>query len=96
MGQSIVNSLAKGIYFQSHLGALEGGEISVEVMGSGVGVVYLRENGCLYERIVEWSCTIGKFPWGRFPVPQNFPIRNRITSGLSHGTIVREVSEFSD
>ena len=54
-----------------------------------------RENRNLYARIREKGCVISEFPCGSFPPPQNFPIRNRIISGLCLGTLITEASEFS-
>ncbi|MGH9339814.1 MAG: DNA-processing protein DprA [Acidobacteriota bacterium] len=95
MGLNIVSGLARGIDSQAHQGALEGGGVTIGVLGSGVDVVYPRENRRLYEQIQERGCVLSEFPCGSFPAPQNFPIRNRVISGLSYGTIISEASEFS-
>jgi DNA processing protein len=94
-GLVVVSGLARGIDTYAHLGALEGGGRTVAVLGSGVDIVYPRENRKLYERIREKGCIISEFPCGAFPAPQNFPIRNRIISGLCYGTVIAEASEFS-
>jgi DNA processing protein len=60
-----------------------------------VDVVYPRENRGLYKRIRSEGCVLSEFPCGSFPAPQNFPVRNRIISGLSLGTVIVEASEFS-
>ena len=94
-GVGIVSGLARGIDSQAHLGALEAQGLTITVLGSGVDVVYPRENRRLYGRIREQGCIISEFPCGTFPAPQNFPIRNRIISGLCYGTLITEASEFS-
>ncbi len=94
-GLAVVSGLARGIDCYAHVGALEAGGKTVAVMGNGVDVVYPRENRKVYERIREKGCLVSEFPMGTFPAPQNFPIRNRIISGLSYGTLIVEASEFS-
>lgn len=94
-GLAIVSGLARGIDSQGHIGALEVGGTTVAILGNGVDVVYPRENRRLYQRIREQGCIVSEFPCGSFPGPQNFPIRNRIISGLCHGTLITEASEFS-
>ncbi|HXK61098.1 MAG TPA: DNA-processing protein DprA [Acidobacteriota bacterium] len=94
-GLVVVSGLARGIDGHAHAGALEAGGKTVAVMGNGVDIVYPRENRKVYERIGEKGCIISEFPMGTFPAPQNFPIRNRIISGLSYGTVIVEASEFS-
>ncbi len=94
-GLAVVSGLARGIDCHAHAGALEAAGKTVAVMGNGVDVVYPRENRKVYERIREKGCLVSEFPIGTFPAPQNFPIRNRIISGLSYGTLIVEASEFS-
>lgn len=94
-GLAIVSGLARGIDCYAHVGALEAGGKTVAVLGNGVDVVYPRENRKVYENVREKGCILSEFPIGTFPAPQNFPIRNRIISGLSYGTVIVEASEFS-
>jgi DNA processing protein len=94
-GLAVVSGLARGIDCYAHVGALEAGGKTVAVMGNGVDVVYPRENRKVYEHMREKGCIVSEFPIGTFPAPQNFPIRNRIISGLSYGTLIVEASEFS-
>ena len=61
-GLGIVSGLARGIDTQGHIGALDGGGLTVAVLGSGVDVVYPRENRRLYKRIGEEECVISEFP----------------------------------
>jgi DNA processing protein len=65
------------------------------VLGSGIDVPYPAENKKLYETIAAKGLLISEFPLGAFPAPQNFPIRNRIISGLSLGVVVVEAAQYS-
>jgi DNA processing protein len=91
----IVSGLARGIDTRAHLGALAASGPTVAVLGTGVDVPYPAENRKLYQRIRESGCLLSEFPMGSCPSPQNFPIRNRIISGLSWGTLITEAAEFS-
>lgn len=95
LGLTVVSGLARGVDCKAHQGALEVGGGTVAVLGSGVDVVYPKENRGLYQRIRESGCVLSEFPCGSFPSPQNFPIRNRVISGMCYGTIISEASEFS-
>jgi DNA processing protein len=94
-GLVVVSGLARGIDSEAHVGALEVQGKTAAVLGNGVDVVYPRENRKLYEGIRLRGCVISEFPCGSYPAPQNFPIRNRIISGLCYGTLIVEASEFS-
>lgn len=94
-GLNIVSGMARGIDAEGHLGALDAGGTTVAVLGTGIDVIYPREHRALCERIRESGCVVTEFPLGSFPAPQNFPIRNRIISGLSLGTLIPEAKEFS-
>ena len=94
-GLTIVSGLARGIDAAAHNGCLKAGGKTVAVLGNGVDVVYPKENRRLYRSVAEKGCLISEFPMGRFPAPQNFPIRNRIISGLSLGTLITEAARYS-
>jgi DNA processing protein len=94
-GLVVVSGMARGIDSASHRGALEAGGKTVAVLGSGVDVIYPRENKRLSEAIVESGAIISEFPFGTHPAPENFPIRNRVISGLSLGTVIVEAAEYS-
>ncbi len=91
----IVSGLARGIDSASHRGALEGKGRTVAVLGSGIDVIYPRENKRLAEKVVESGALISEFPMGTAPIPENFPIRNRIISGISLGVVIVEAAEYS-
>jgi DNA processing protein len=92
----VVSGMARGIDTAAHKGALAAGRPTVAVWGTGVDVIYPKENKKLAEDILATGgAIVAELPIGTFPAPQNFPRRNRILSGLSIGVLVVEASENS-
>ena len=92
----ILSGMARGVDTAAHKGALDAGGKTVAVWGTGIDVIYPKENKKLAENIVASGGTIvSEYPLGTFPAPQNFPIRNRILSGMSVGVLVIEAAEYS-
>jgi len=92
----IVSGMARGIDSCAHRGALAARMPTVAVWGTGIDVVYPKENKKLAEEILATGgAIVSEVPMGTFPAPQNFPRRNRILSGLSVAVLVVEASENS-
>lgn len=94
-GVTIVSGLALGIDAAAHQGGLGGIGSTVAVVGTGIDVVYPPSNAALDARIREAGCVLSEFALGTPARKQNFPIRNRIISGLSRGVLVVEAAEQS-
>jgi len=95
-GLVIISGMARGVDTASHRGAISAKGKTIAVFGTGVDVMYPKENTRLAEQIVALGgALISEFPLGTFAAPQNFPIRNRIISGMSVGVLVVEAAEYS-
>jgi DNA processing protein len=94
-GLTIVSGMARGIDTSAHRGALSADGKTVAILGCGVDVVYPSENKKLASEIVAKGLLISEFPMGAVAFPQNFPIRNRIVSGISVGLLVVEGAQYS-
>ena len=95
-GLVIFSGLARGVDTAGHRGAIAAKGKTVAVFGTGIDIIYPKENTRLAEQIL--SCggaLLSEFPLSSFAAPQNFPIRNRIISGLSIGVLVVEAAEYS-
>jgi DNA processing protein len=94
-GFTIVSGMARGIDSAAHKAALEAGGNTAAVFGSGLDVIYPAENRRLAEDIGKRGLLISEYPMASPAYPQNFPVRNRIVSGMSAGVIVVEGAQYS-
>ncbi len=95
-GLMIFSGLARGVDSAAHRGAVSGKGKTVAVFGTGMDVIYPKENSRLADQMLSLGgALVSEFPLGTFPAPQNFPIRNRIISGMSFAVLVVEAAEYS-
>ena len=95
-GLVILSGMARGVDTAAHRGALAAKGKTVAIFGTGVNVIYPKENSRLSEQILAGGgALVSEFALGTFAAPQNFPIRNRTLSGMSCGVLVSEAAEYS-
>ncbi len=94
-GITIVSGMARGVDTYAHRGALKVKGRTIAVMGSGFNNIYPEENVGLAKEISLSGAVISEFPMETQPLPQNFPRRNRLISGLSRGILVTEAARNS-
>jgi DNA processing protein len=94
-GLTIASGMARGIDTAAHRAVLEANGNTIAVFGCGVDQIYPSENRKLAEQIADRGLVISEFPMGTPAYPQNFPVRNRIISGLGAGVVVVEGGEYS-
>jgi len=91
----VVSGMARGIDSAAHWGCLSGRGFTLAILGTGIDIVYPGSNTKLFHQISEKGAVISEFPLGTAPEPKNFPIRNRIISGLSRAVVVVEATKKS-
>ena len=89
-GAIVVSGMAKGIDSVAQKGALYACGSSIAVLGSGIDVIYPKENAALMEKLMRVGAVITEYPPHTPPLGTNFPVRNRIISALSEATVVVE------
>jgi DNA processing protein len=94
-GVVVVSGLARGVDSAAHRGCLEAGGPTVAVLGSGLDQMYPPEHEDLAQMIASNGVVVSELGPGAMPVPENFPLRNRIISGISLAVVVVEASEKS-
>ncbi len=95
-GLVIFSGLARGVDTAGHRGAIVAKGKTVAVFGTGIDIIYPKENTRLAEQILSFGgALVSEFPLSSFAAPQNSPKRNRIISGLSIGVLVVEAAEYS-
>ena len=95
-GLGIVSGMARGIDSMAHQGACRAPHgAAVGVLGTGVDVIYPKENRKLFADVEKRGALISEFPLGTHPAPENFPIRNRVVAGMSLGIVVVQGAQYS-
>ncbi|MYB76742.1 MAG: DNA-protecting protein DprA [Chloroflexi bacterium] len=94
-GVTVVSGLARGIDAVAHRAALEVGGRTLAVFGCGLDIIYPSEHRRLAEEVAAQGALISEYPLGRQPAADQFPVRNRLISGLSLGVVITESRERS-
>lgn len=94
-GVTIVSGLAFGIDAACHQAALDNGGRTAAVFACGLDYIYPPGHASLASKIEGTGCLLSEFPKGTRPERYNFPVRNRIISGLAHGVVVVEAAARS-
>jgi DNA processing protein len=94
-GLTVTSGMARGIDTAAHKAVLEAEGDTIAVFGCGIDEIYPTENRKLREQIAEKGLTLSEFPMGTPAYPQNFPVRNRIISGMGAGVLIVEGGEYS-
>lgn len=94
-GLNIASGFARGIDITAHLAAVEAGGVTAAVLAGGFSNIYPPENRRYIEKILDKGALITEFRYHVQSLPEFFPRRNRIISGLSRGVLVVEADEKS-
>ena len=95
-GLTIVSGMARGVDSSAHQGACKAAHgATVGVLGTGVDVIYPKENKKLFAEVEKRGALISEFPLGSYPAPENFPVRNRVVAGISLGVVVVQGAQYS-
>jgi len=94
-GVLVVSGLARGADGAAHQGCVDAGGTTVAVLGSGVDRIYPQEHDVLAASICKDGALVSEHGPGVPPLPDHFPLRNRLISGISPGVVVVEANEKS-
>lgn len=94
-GVTVISGMARGIDASAHWGAVHAKGQTIAVLGCGADICYPRENINLYEAILEHGVIISEYPCQTPPTAWQFPMRNRIISGLADRVVVVEARKES-
>ncbi len=96
LGITIVSGLARGIDAKAHQGAIatNNGKTAA-ILANGLDTIYPREHKSLAANLLSKGVLVSEFPPGTKPLPNHFPRRNRIISGLCAGTVIVEAADKS-
>jgi DNA processing protein len=94
-GLVVVSGMARGADGAAHLGCLKAGGTTVAVLGCGPDIIYPAEHRQMAVNICESGVLVSELGPGGPPLPENFPLRNRLISGISLAVVVVEASERS-
>ena len=94
-GLAVVSGLARGVDGAAHRGCLSAGGRTLGVLGCGPDVTYPPEHYELYGEVARSGALVSELGPGAPPLPEHFPLRNRLISGISLGVVVVEASEKS-
>jgi DNA processing protein len=92
VGFAVVSGLALGVDAAAHQAILDASGQTIAVLGTGIDIVYPRNHRRLFDTIEKRGLILTEFPPGTPPFRYNFPVRNRIISGLTLGTVIIEAN----